>query len=88
MGATSSNWVNLGWHWLGNGAMKIKGHIYLCTDLVFSSSQLDDTEDIKLEKITLPEALEMVCTNAFTDYRTKLGLLLAKQYLDLRNSRK
>lgn len=88
VGATSPNWVNLGWHWLGNGAMNIKGHVYLCTDLVFTSSHLDETEDIRVEKIPLPEALGMVRTNAFTDYRTKLGLLLAKQYLDSLQSRK
>lgn len=78
-GATSTNWIYLGWHWLGNGAMEIKGHVYLCTDLLFTSSHLNETEDIKLEIVSLAEALEMVRTNAFTDYRTKLGLLMAKQ---------
>ncbi len=80
-GGRSASWIYLGWHWFGNGAIKIKGHVYLALDVEISKSHQEDTETITVEYMDFSEAVKKVMDNTFKDYRTKLGILLADKYL-------
>ena len=82
IGGESSKWHNLGSHWLGNGAMKIQGHIFLAVDVTIGKSNQEEIERIKKELFNFENIYEMVINNKIDDYRTKLGILLAKDFLE------
>lgn len=82
VGATSDNWIDLGWHWLGNAVMKIKGYVFLVLDAeVHETSYQEDGEKLKLERIDFKKAVEDIKDGKFRDLRTQIGLLLANKYL-------
>lgn len=81
VGGISHKWHNLGWHWLGNGALKIKGYVYLAQNIELSDTSQEETETIKVEEWDFQKILQMIRDNQITDYRTKLGILLVQQYL-------
>lgn len=81
-GATSNNWVKLSTYWLGNGAMKIQGHIFLARDISIGRDNQESVEKISVEYLDFYEAVEMVITGKFDEDRTITGLLLAEKYLD------
>lgn len=82
VGVTSNEWIDLGWHWLGNGVMNIKGHVFLALNIkVYDSNSLEDDEKLKVEKIDFNDAIRRVYRGDFRDLRTQIGLLLAKNYL-------
>ena len=82
VGATSREWIDLGWHWLGNGVMKIKGYVFLALNTkVHGTSNLKDDEKLKVEKMGLNEAIENAARGNFHDLRTQISLLLVKNYL-------
>lgn len=81
-GAVGKNWQEIKSYWLGNGAMRIKGHIYLVKDATFTgNNHQDDTEQITVETYTYPQLLEMMDENIIDDERSMLSLLLLKKYL-------
>jgi len=81
VGGKTDNWHLLGSHWLGNGAMKIKGYIYLAQDVKISKSNQEDTENIEVELANFNDVYKMVINNEISDYRTKLAILLTRNYL-------
>lgn len=85
-GATSKKWFFLGSHWLGNGFMKKRGFGFLVLDVKFNHNpEQEDTENITVELMNFDEAIEKVTNNEFQDYKTKLGLLLAKEFLQIKH---
>jgi ADP-ribose pyrophosphatase len=81
-GATSDNWQELKSYWLGNGAMRIKGHIFLAKDAKLSGeAHNDETENTIVETHPYPYLMKMVDQNIITDERSLLGLLLVEKYL-------
>lgn len=80
--ATSNEWYKLGTHWVENGIMAKKAHVYLAlnpTIVPFDHEETD--EEIFRETIAFDKAINMVTTGKFSDGRTQLGLLLAKEFL-------
>ena len=79
-GYTSDNWQELKQYWLGNGAMRIKGHIFLAKNAILSGeTHNDDTESITVEKYEYQELMDMVDKNIIDDERSLLGLLLIQK---------
>lgn len=85
-GGVSNKWVELPWHWLGNGAMKIKGYVYLAlnVELKYGIHSGED-EALSLEKMNFKEAIKNLEQGEFSDQRTQMGLLLAEKYLCQQN---
>jgi ADP-ribose pyrophosphatase len=81
-GATSDDWQEIKSYWLGNGAMRIKGHIFLAKNARLSEIiNNDDTEKTIVETYTYPELMDMVNNNIINDERSLLSLLLLEKYL-------
>jgi len=81
-GATSQNWKGIKSYWVGNGALRIRGHIFLAKDAVLSGeSQNDDTEMITVETYTYSQLMKLVDQNIIDDERSLLALLLLPKYL-------
>lgn len=81
-GATSQNWKEIKSYWVGNGALKIRGHIYLAKNAVLTGNDhQDDTESIKVETYSYPQLMKMIDQDLIDDERSLLGLLLLPKYL-------
>lgn len=87
-GGSSKDWIFLGSHWLGNGFLRKRGYAFLALDTKLSQKpKPEETEQIEVHLMNFDKAIKEVVANNFQDYRTKLGLLLAKEYLDRRKIR-
>lgn len=83
-GYTAQNWQLLSEYWLGNGAIKCKGYIFLATNAIKDhAAHTESTESIKVETMPLTQALHKISTNEFNEDRTITGLLLAQNMLRL-----
>lgn len=81
-GGESKEWLELPWHWLGNGAMKIKGYVYLALNVELKNGiHIGEDEALVLEKMDFNEAINKMEQGYFPDQRTQMGLLLAEKYL-------
>lgn len=81
-GSTSDNWVKLSSYWLGNGAMKIRGHVFLAQDIFVGQDSQEAVEKISVEYLDFDEAVKMVVDGKIDEDRTITGLLLAEKYLN------
>jgi len=81
-GAISDDWQEIKSYWLGNGAMRVKGHIFLAKNAKLTGTiHTDDTEKIIIETYTYSELMDMINKNIITDDRSLLSLLLLPKYL-------
>ncbi len=63
------------------GFLTEKMHVFLATDLTESKQNLDDDENISMEKLTFDEVFEKIRRNEIEDAKTMLGLIFAgKQF--------
>ncbi len=74
------------WHPLGTitplpGCSDERIHIFLALDLQPAAQQLDDDEMIKVHKMNLGEALQMIVAGEIRDGKTISGLFLAFNWL-------
>src|SRR5690349_1523937 len=75
-GITASRWTRLLTVNPSNSTTDEVGILYLAEGLSFGNSELEDTEaDLKLRKLPLREAIEMVDSGEITDCLTMLGLM-------------
>jgi ADP-ribose pyrophosphatase len=63
------------------GFVTEKMHLYLATDLTETSQKLEEDELIEIERISFPQAFEMIKTGEIEDAKTIIGLMLAAQNL-------
>ena len=77
IGVTSNNIVKLIEFYVSPGFLTEKMHVYLATNLVESTQNLDEDEILTIEKITFEEAFEKIRTNEIVDAKTICGLILA-----------
>ncbi|MEY4134024.1 MAG: hypothetical protein RL386_374 [Bacteroidota bacterium] len=66
---------------LSNSVSDETGAIYLATGIEEGESEPEDTERLRLRRIPLHEALEMVTSGEISDAMSIMGLLRAAQYL-------
>lgn len=83
-GATGDSFKELGEYWMGNGAIKMKAYVFLAKNVEFNGASIqEETEKITTELVDFDVALKKVMTGELNDERTMIGLLLAKNYLNL-----
>ena len=81
-GAVSDDWQEIKSYWMGNGAMRIKGHIFLAKNAkLLGITHNDDTEKTIVETYTYPELMDLIDKNIINDERSLLSLLLLEKYL-------
>lgn len=82
IGGESQNWKFMGIMQEGASYQNKKGYLFLAQDVKMElKNELEETEDIKLEKIPLAKAVKMVENNEIQDEKTIIGILLTNQLL-------
>lgn len=56
-------------------------HVFLATNLVESRLDADSDEFIEVDRVTLPDAIDMIVSGAIEDSKTIIGLMLAARRL-------
>lgn len=82
-GYVSDEWIKISRYWIGNGAMKIQGHIFLAKN-VKTNNIVDNPDKNEVTNISLMnfnELLQSIKSGVIDDDRTIVGLLTAKEYL-------
>lgn len=64
------------------GLVDETAHVYLATGLKRMVGQQEETEDIKVKRVSFKKALEMVAKGKITDSYAVVGLLKAKEMLE------
>lgn len=59
------------------GFLSEKMHLFLATELIESEQNLDDDENIAIEKMSFDKAFEKIRNNEIEDAKTIIGLILA-----------
>ncbi|MFB9864022.1 NUDIX domain-containing protein [Rufibacter immobilis] len=80
-GFTAAQWTNIGRIHTSNSVTDEEGFIFLAEDLTAGETEFEETEDIKIWKLPLPEAVRMVMDNEITDAISVAGLLKAEKIL-------
>jgi 8-oxo-dGTP pyrophosphatase MutT (NUDIX family) len=66
-----------------NSVTDEEGFLYLATGLMPGESEPEETEDLRIKRILLSDAVEMVMNNSITDSLSIAGLLKAARILKL-----
>ncbi len=82
-GYTAGRWDPLASYYSSPGILTEQMHIYLARDLAEGTSEPEGDEDLQLEKLPLGEAVAMVERGEIVDGKTIIGLLLAREKLEM-----
>ena len=74
-GFTAEKWEQIAKIHTSNSVTDEEGFIFVAENLTSGESELEATEDIKVWKLPLSEAIELVMNNTITDSLTVYGLL-------------
>jgi len=66
-----------------NSVCREVGYVYLAEGITQSEAQPEDTEDLKIKRIHISEALEMVMNNEITDSLSVAGILKLARIMKL-----
>ncbi|MFA6437400.1 MAG: NUDIX hydrolase [Candidatus Paceibacterota bacterium] len=83
LGVEAREWINLGRVDPLTTTVKAPAQIFLAKDLAFKDSQQDETELIKMVKVKLDKAVDMVIKSKITHAQSCVLILKAKLYLDI-----
>jgi ADP-ribose pyrophosphatase len=81
-GYSAQRWEPLGRFYPSPGVLSEEMHLYLARDLVEGMSEAMEDENIEVEKVPLPDALDMVARGEIVDAKSIVGLLLAQKILN------
>ena len=82
-GFTAEKWTVISRIHTSNSVTDEEGWIYLAEELTEGETEFEETEDLKIWKLPLKSAIEMVMKNEITDSLTVCGLLKAARYFNL-----
>lgn len=82
-GITAQNWENIMRIHTSNSVTNEEGFIFMATGLSFGETEFDETEVLKIRKLPLKDAIDMVMRNEITDSITIAGLLKAARILGI-----
>lgn len=82
-GLTAEHWELLGKVHTSNSITDEEGYVYLATDLEQGPSSPEDTEVLKIRKLPLEEAVQMVMEGQITDSVSMAGLLMAARKFEI-----
>jgi 8-oxo-dGTP pyrophosphatase MutT (NUDIX family) len=74
-GISAESWTELGRIHTSNSVTDEVGYMYLAENLTFGESEPDDTEILKIQKVSLSKAIEMVMNSEITDSLSIAALL-------------
>lgn len=81
-GITATKWTPLSKVHLSNSVSDEVGFIFLAQELVFGNTAREDTEaDMRVRRLKLTEAVDMVDQGLITDSISVIGLMAADRYL-------
>lgn len=80
VGGVSESWQKLTSYWIGNGAMKIKGHVYWADNVTIGKSNQEETEKISVISEDFEEVKKRVLDGGIDDDRTIVGVLMLSAF--------
>jgi 8-oxo-dGTP pyrophosphatase MutT (NUDIX family) len=83
-GFTARRWTNIGRLHTSNSVTDEEGFVFLAEELEAGETAFEETEDLKIRKVSLTEALRMVLDNEITDSISVAGLLKAEKIISAR----
>ncbi len=82
-GLTAEKWTNIARIHTSNSVTDEEGFVFLAEKLTLGETEFEDTEDLKIKKLHLKEAVEMVMREEITDSLSVAGLLKVARLLDI-----
>jgi 8-oxo-dGTP pyrophosphatase MutT (NUDIX family) len=82
-GLLAERWTYLSRIHTSNSVCNEEGHLYLAQGLTQGPTEFEETEDLKIKKIHLREALTLVLDNQITDSLSIVGIMKACKVLGL-----
>jgi 8-oxo-dGTP pyrophosphatase MutT (NUDIX family) len=80
-GLTAARWTRIARLHTSNSVTDEEGFVFLAEDLTHGEVEPEETEDLRLWKLPLAEAIQMVMDDRITDAVTVSGLLKAEKVL-------
>lgn len=80
-GLSAKKWINICRIHTSNSATDEEGFIFLAQELTLGETEFEDTEDIKVWKLPLKNAIQMVMDGKITDAISIAGLLKVEKLL-------
>jgi 8-oxo-dGTP pyrophosphatase MutT (NUDIX family) len=80
-GFTAEEWTNIGRIHTSNSVTDEEGFIFLAEELTAGETEFEETEDLKIWKLPLHEAVRMAMDSEITDAISIAGLLKAEKIL-------
>lgn len=74
-GFSAEKWEQIAKIHTSNSVTDEEGYIFVAENLTAGETEFEDTEDLKIWKLPLTEAIELVMNNTITDSLTVYGLL-------------
>jgi len=78
-GFTARRWTNIARLHTSNSVTDEEGFVFLAQDLIPGETEFEETEDLKIKKVSLTEAVRMAMENEITDCISVAGLLKAEK---------
>jgi 8-oxo-dGTP pyrophosphatase MutT (NUDIX family) len=82
-GLTATKWTNIARIHTSNSVTDEEGFVFLAEDLTQGETEFEETEDLKIWKLPLAQAVEMCMNNQVTDAISVAGLLKAAKMLNV-----
>ncbi|WP_026463243.1 NUDIX domain-containing protein [Adhaeribacter aquaticus] len=80
-GYTAQRWTNIARLHTSNSVTDEEGFVFLAEDLIAGETEFEETEDLKIKKVSFAEAVRMVMDNEITDCISVAGILKADKIL-------
>jgi len=80
-GFTALRWTQIARLHTSNSVTDEEGFVFLAQDLIPGETEFEETEDLKIKKVSLAEAVRMVLADEITDCISVAGLLKAEKLL-------
>lgn len=81
VGGISEHWQKLTSYWIGNGALRIQGHLFWAKNVSIGKSSQEDTEKISTILKDFGVVNEMILNGEIDDERTIIGVLMLKNFI-------
>lgn len=81
-GISAKSWSLISRIHTSNSVTDEEGFTFLAQDLSFGSTEFEETEELKIRKVSIHEAYKMVMENNITDSLSQTGILKVYQLLD------
>jgi 8-oxo-dGTP pyrophosphatase MutT (NUDIX family) len=84
-GFTARRWTHIARLHTSNSVTDEEGFVFLAEELTAGETEFEETEDLKIRKVSLAEAVRMALDNEITDAISVAGLLKAEKIMQARS---